>query len=84
MLPLTSGVPEFVLTQRGNYFLLIMVSRNREGGGWFYQSRRRRMVISERNDGGLIYVAETRNQPLIHPLPPDLGKGLHRLFKGKS
>ncbi len=42
------------------------------------------MVISERNDGGLIYVAETRNQSLINPLPPDLGKGHHRLFKGKS
>ncbi len=44
------------------------------------------MVISERNDGGLIYVAETRNQPLFLSFILSLrtGKGLHRLLKGKA
>jgi hypothetical protein len=64
LLPLTSRVPEVVLTKRGNYFLLITVSRNRGEGGMVLSEPEEEMVISERNDGGLIYVAETRNQPL--------------------
>jgi hypothetical protein len=57
------------------------------GGGWFYQSRRRRMVLSERNDGGLIYVAETRNQPLFLSLILSLQtseRGSTYSLKGKA